>query len=161
MEKRNRYTVIKDTREKNGWYFFESEKCAGMKERKLDTGDYSIEGLEDKVCIERKASVTELATNITQKRFDNELQRMILIPVRHLVLEFSMEDILGYPHNLKLKPELIAKIRIGPKFIQSCLRRYEEQLGITVVFAGSKLKAFQHAREILEKVYYENQRTDC
>ena len=59
------YKVIKDTREQDG-YTFESftgryTSCKGMVVKKLDTGDYSLEGLEDKLCIERKGRVSELA----------------------------------------------------------------------------------------------------
>ena len=52
------YTVIRDTREQEG-YTFEKftgryTSCNGMIIKKLDTGDYSLVGLEDKLCIERK-----------------------------------------------------------------------------------------------------------
>ena len=40
------FTVIKDTREQEGYHFSKYNKCAGMVERKLDTGDYSLEGME-------------------------------------------------------------------------------------------------------------------
>ena len=39
------FTVIKDTREQDGYYFSKFNTCAGMIEHKLDTGDYSIEGI--------------------------------------------------------------------------------------------------------------------
>ena len=49
------YTVIKDTREQDGYTFTafsgRYHKCDGMIVRKLDTGDYSLEGLEEKVCM--------------------------------------------------------------------------------------------------------------
>ena len=89
---KNKFVVIRDTREhKNkGWYFKESEFCQGMVEKKLDTGDYSIEGLEDVLCIERKASVSEIAANLVDKRFDRELDRMESFKYRFLILEFSL-----------------------------------------------------------------------
>ena len=47
------YTVIKDSREQDGYTFTpfsgRYHTCKGMVVRKLDTGDYSLEGLEDKV----------------------------------------------------------------------------------------------------------------
>ena len=51
------YTVVRDTREQQGYFFKKFNTCQGTVQRKLDTGDYSILGMEDKVCIERKASV--------------------------------------------------------------------------------------------------------
>ena len=89
------FTVIKDTREQEGYHFSKYDKCEGMIERKLDTGDYSIEGLEEKICVERKASPEKnLATNLGQKKhaFMNEIERMK--PFRHkfILLEFSLQD---------------------------------------------------------------------
>ena len=75
MAKSKPFTIIKDTREQDGYTFESSSSryhtCNGMISRKLDTGDYSIEGLEDKLCIERKASVVEFANNVghAQVRF--------------------------------------------------------------------------------------------
>ena len=75
------FTVIKDTREQEGYYFGKFNTCAGMVERKLDTGDYSIEGMEDKICIERKGCV-ELAQNLGSKKttFMKEIERMESFP---------------------------------------------------------------------------------
>ena len=55
----SKYRVIKDTREKDGWTFTEYDKCEGMDMDALHTGDYTLKGFEDVVCIERKASVSE------------------------------------------------------------------------------------------------------
>ena len=56
MPKIQPFKIIKDTREQEGYTFQPSSsryhKCEGMVVRKLDTGDYSLEGLEDKVCVE-------------------------------------------------------------------------------------------------------------
>jgi hypothetical protein len=70
------FTVIKDTREQEGYYFSKFNTCAGMIEHKLDTGDYSIQGLEDKMCVERKGCVEELAINLGSKKhaFINEIE---------------------------------------------------------------------------------------
>ena len=38
------FTVIKDTREQEGYYFSKFNTCAGMIDQKLDTGDYTIQG---------------------------------------------------------------------------------------------------------------------
>ena len=52
MPKIQPFKIIKDTREQEGYTFQPSSsryhKCEGMVVRKLDTGDYSLEGLEDK-----------------------------------------------------------------------------------------------------------------
>lgn len=63
-----KYTVIQDTREQKGWYFSEYDKCNGMEQGSLKTGDYTLKGFEDMVCIERKFSVEEIATNLGKKK---------------------------------------------------------------------------------------------
>ena len=63
-----KYKVIKDTREQNGWFFTPYEKCSGMEVKTLHTGDYTLEGFEDVVCIERKGCVAEIAMNLGKKK---------------------------------------------------------------------------------------------
>jgi hypothetical protein len=38
----NNYTVIKDTREQDGWFFSPYDKCDGMEVGTLHTGDYTL-----------------------------------------------------------------------------------------------------------------------
>ena len=51
---KNKYfNIIVDTREQKPWDFNDNFNTT---KAKLDTGDYSIEGLEHILCIERKCS---------------------------------------------------------------------------------------------------------
>jgi ERCC4-type nuclease len=70
MDDKNNFTIIVDTREQKPWSFENYTTAI----RKLDTGDYSIEGLEHLLCIERKRSVSEIANKIMQKvlKFKNK-----------------------------------------------------------------------------------------
>ena len=117
------FTIIKDTREQEGYTFEPSSsryhKCNGMVERKLDTGDYSLEGLEDKVCIERKASVVELANNIGHDmvRFTNEIERMKSFPHRFMIFEFSLSDVMDFPERSNIPEEDWGKLKVTNKFI--------------------------------------------
>jgi ERCC4-type nuclease len=68
---------IRDTREQNG-YIFGFLPSYQVKVGTLSTGDYSIEGLEDEVTIERKSLADAFGTIGGQrKRFQRELERMI------------------------------------------------------------------------------------
>jgi len=97
------YVVVRDTREKDkqGWIWNKSKYCAGTVTRKLDTGDYTIE--MDGVCmssyvtIERKGSISEWAKNVTEARFERELERLDDIQYAWILLEFNMTDVLNYP----------------------------------------------------------------
>ena len=70
------FKIIIDTREQLPWEFgFHTTS-----RKKLDTGDYSIQGMESIFTIERKMSVSEIATNITENRFKDVLNRLSQIP---------------------------------------------------------------------------------
>ena len=87
------FTIIVDTREQLPWEFDGHSTSS----RKLDTGDYSIEGLENIFCIERKRSVSEIANNISEKRFVDVLDRMSQFSHKFMLLEFTLNNVLDYP----------------------------------------------------------------
>ena len=101
------YTVIQDTREQDGWWFTKYDKCDGMEVGTLATGDYTIKGFEDVVCIERKASVTELANNLGKKKkaFYNEMERMQDFVFKFLIFEFSLTEVAEFPLCVLSKEE--------------------------------------------------------
>lgn len=152
----NKFTVIRDTREKNGWYFKETDYCQGMLENKLDTGDYSIEGLEDILCIERKGCVSEIANNIVDKRFDRELQRMAEFKYKFLILEFSVDDILSFPVGSEIPKKAWNKIRISGRFILKRLSEIQIEHGVHVVPCGNSLSAWNMANSIMKRVFDSN-----
>ena len=107
------FTIIVDTREQQPWTF-EHYTTA---HRKLDAGDYSIEGLENIVAIERKKSVSEFANNVTESRFKDVVDRLSQIKYSFLLLEFNLEDILIYPIGSNVPKKMWDKIKISPAFI--------------------------------------------
>ena len=81
------FTIIVDTREQIPREFGYHNTA----KRKLDTGDYSIEGFEDILAVERKKSVGELATNLSESRFKDVLNRLSKIKHPYMVFEFSLD----------------------------------------------------------------------
>ncbi len=116
------YTVIRDTREKqnHGWIWNpRKDLCTGTVMRKLDTGDYTLDGFEDVLAIERKGSVAEWAQNVTQKRFKKELQRLDKIKYPWILLEFSIDDVLRYPAGSGMPKNKMLYIRLrGPAIMR-------------------------------------------
>jgi ERCC4-type nuclease len=148
------FTVIKDTREQEGYHFSKYDKCEGMIERKLDTGDYSIEGLEEKICVERKASPEELATNLGQKKhaFMNEIERMK--PFRHkfILLEFSLQDLVDFPEGSRIPESQKAKVKISGKYMLKMLMEFQIKDNIHVVFCGNKYNAFLTLMSLFKRI---------
>jgi ERCC4-type nuclease len=148
------FFVIKDTREQEGYYFSKYNTCAGMVEHKLDTGDYTIQGMEDKICIERKGCIEELAINLGQKKhaFLNEIERMVEFPHKFLVLEFSLSDLVDFPESSRIPEKNKAILKITGKYILKCLMEFQLYNGIHVLFCENKYNAFLTVSSIFKRV---------
>lgn len=149
-----KFTVIKDTREQDGYFFSEYNTCAGMIEQKLDTGDYSILGMEDKICIERKGSVEELAVNLGQKKyaFLAEIERMASFPHKFLVLEFSLEELAKFPEATRIPDKNISSVKITGKYMLKCLFEFQLYNDVHILFCGNKYNAFLAVSSILKRI---------
>ena len=150
MSKHDDFTIIIDTREQQPWSFEHYTTAS----RKLDTGDYSIEGLEDIVCIERKKSVSEVANNLTESRFIDVIDRMSKFKYAFLLLEFDLAQVLSYPIGSNLPRRLWDKIKISPAFIVKHILELQLKHNIKVLFCCSSSDAEQMAEYILKKVHY-------
>tara|TARA_R110000744_G_scaffold1280_6_gene4527 strand:- start:270 stop:830 length:561 start_codon:yes stop_codon:yes gene_type:complete len=171
-----KYKVIKDTREQDGWFFSPYDKCSGMEVGTLNTGDYTLEGFEDVVCIERKASVSEIAINLGKKKkpFYNEIERMRDFHFRYLLLEFSASDLIDYPHSL-LKTEedkelyeaykegkislpkfkrfqVIEQTKISGRYLLKALMEISISYDVNVIFCDNKHNAFMVCNSIFKRL---------
>lgn len=142
------FDVIIDTREQQPWEIAHKDigKCI---HQKLDTGDYSIRGKEHIVTIDRKKSVSEIARNIHEERFTDELIRMTDIQHSYLLLEFSVDDINSYPVGSEIPKSKWGDIRTKGNFILSWLMRVSVTYGVHIVFAGNRENAQDLAIRIL------------
>ena len=154
MKKSKAFKIIKDTREQNGYDFSKLDICSGMIDQKLDTGDYSIVGLEDKICIERKGCVEELANNLGRKHdtFLNEIYRMTHFPHKFIILEFSLEDLLNFPDNTRISYSKLSSVKMAGKYMLKCLIEFQIQYNIHVLFCGNRENAFSAVRSILKRI---------
>lgn len=151
---KNKFTIICDSREKKGWTFDEDEYCKGSEILGLETGDYSIKGLEDILCIERKRNTAELATNVYEERFANELERMSKFKYRFLLMEFNYEDILYFPINSGLPPLQQKKSRVSPGYLKYFVGKMQIHYGVNVMFCGSPDNAKEAAYQIMKNVFF-------
>lgn len=149
-----KFTVIKDTREQEGYYFSAFGGCAGMIEQKLDTGDYTILGFEDKICIERKGCIEELAINLGQKKYQflDEINRMEPFPHKYLILEFSAQDLINFPDDTRIPVKNKASLKITGKYMLKCLVEFSLYNNVHVIFCGNKHDAFLVVSSILKRI---------
>jgi len=143
------FHIVIDTREQHPWVFEHMEKSIS----KLDTGDYSLRGLENIFCIERKGSVSEFANNITEKRFKDVTDRLAHIKHAFLLLEFDLEDILIYPVGSTVPKKMWDKLRITPKFILKHINELQILYNIKVIFCGDASNAEKMALSLMRKIY--------
>lgn len=143
------FTIIVDTREQKPWTFDEYATA----HHKLDTGDYSIEGLQDIVAIERKRNVAEVANNITESRFQDVIDRLKQIKYPFVLLEFNLDDVMRYPIGSTIPKKLWSKIRITPNFIIKHLLDLELEHNIKIIFCGNPSNAEKMALNILKRIY--------
>lgn len=149
------YYVVKDTREQQGYTFSPFGSCVGMVEDKLDTGDYTILGLEDKVCIERKASPEELALNLgkDKARFMAEIERMSSFPHKFLILEFTIEELMNFPNMTKRIPDSkVSSVKVTGKYISKMLTEFQIYNDIHVLYCGDMRTAFLTVSTILKRI---------
>lgn len=148
------FKVIVDSREKHPFKFCNKfGDYLDCETQKLNTGDYSLVGMEDLICIERKESVAELAGNVISKRFIKELERMWSYKYKYLILEFSLSDILGYPDNLKLPPRIKNKIKIKGMFILTRICQWSIDYDFQILPCGNRQNAELMTLKILEGIY--------
>lgn len=125
MKKKNKFRVLRDTNEKEnfGWWFEEDDRCEGTTTSNLFTGDYTIGGAEDIFVIERKRNTAEFATNIYEKRFEDELKRMEEFRYPFLILEFTIEDLVQFPKNSGIPESKWGQLKVTNKML---IKRYLE-----------------------------------
>ena len=116
----SKFVVIQDTREKNGWNFDIYDSCVGTLSKGLKTGDYTIEGREDFLIIERKATTAELALNLGKKRvqFEAELERMMSFQYPYIVCEFSESRLMQFPRGSSIPKRRWRYLRMNGKFLR-------------------------------------------
>lgn len=151
MPSTNTYRVIRDSREKpgQGWTFGEGRSCSGTIVGTLPTGDYTIEGHEADLCIERKGSLGEWVGNLYEPRMECVLKRMKGFRFAYLVAEFTLADLLRWPDGAGLPASARSRLRVKSGF--AVLKRTQElelaHPGVRFVYAGP------HGREFAASLF--------
>lgn len=95
--------IVIDTREKVGWTFEPAQ--VEVVRRKLDAGDYSVQGLENQVALERK-NLGDLVQTITHDwlRFRKELIRLSGYSVAAICVEADIGQLLRHEYESEALP---------------------------------------------------------
>ena len=100
-----RPTIIIDSREQTP---FEFSAAVRVEVRKLEVGDYSLAGLEDRVVVERK-TLSDLLGSIThdRERFVRELRQLRAFSLAALVVEADWATIIGRGYRADVHPNAV------------------------------------------------------
>lgn len=94
------FTIVIDSREQKP-YKFTNAVVKGLK-----TGDYSIEGLESRVAIERKSKADAYGSLSTgRKRFEREVERLSDMDYGAILVESSLKGFMIPPKYSKMNPK--------------------------------------------------------
>lgn len=131
--------TICDTREQRPWSFSED---VDVIRKGLPVGDYSCEGFETRIALERK-SIEDAVRSVTwdRARFFRELEKLSKYDFREIVLECEMADVANHAYESMAHPSSI----LGS--FDSIALHFK----IPVFYAGSPEMAAKHAESILTK----------
>lgn len=104
--------IVQDTREQHPFSF--AGYPVEVKPGALPTGDYSLDGFEDRIAIERKAA-GDLLSCMTggRDRFRRELERLRGYEAAAVVVETTFDNLINGNHRSKINPEAIEQTVIS------------------------------------------------
>lgn len=152
------FTVVIDTREQLPWGF-RNFKCDSPKQdlplivntirKTLKTGDYSIEGMESGITIERK-SLSDLYSTISQgrERFIAEFERMCEFEFAALVIEADWSMICSKPPK---------ESKLHPKSVFRALIAWSQRYKVHVHAMANPVFAEEMAFRLLQRYWLDRQ----
>lgn len=126
--------IIVDDREKKAWTFYDVK--FKTKRKRLAIGDYSINGYEGVIAVEKKSGFAELMGNISgakRKKFRIFLGRLSRVKHKYFVIEDSLENV-----DDAIKQN--RQTRLTPESILYWLSVIEVEYGIPVLLVGKNVK---------------------
>lgn len=139
----NKPVIVIDSREKRAWSFT-PERIGGVVQKALPAGDYSLQGYEMQIAIERKSFADYIATIIhSRDRFTRELAILKSYPRAWIIVEGSFDDLLHGRYDSQVNPKSLSAITA------SLMVAY----GIPVLFATDRACACALAEELLLQWY--------
>lgn len=153
--------ILCDTREQTGWGF--SWYDVQTKTETIKYGDYTIEGLEDKIRIERKASTGELSNNLCTnnglRKFKREMAELQSVDSVFILCEFPQFHMDIFPEQSGIPKSRWPKLRVGAKFLKKRMHELIEEFGVNVIYCDTPANAEDTAFLLLKDCYDKHTRS--
>ena len=134
--------IVVDTREKEP-YSFPLDGVQTIR-RKLVAGDYSLDGFEERVAVERKSLADFVSTVIhARSRFTRELTRLQEFEAACVVVEAGMDDILAGRYRGHAHPNAVFGLTLS----------IIVDFGIPVYFCGNRQIACRFLYDFLTRYH--------
>lgn len=141
--------VIVDTREKEPFPLFVNHPnwIAGVRRGALKTGDYTIEGMENLLCLERKSLPDIVDCSVTnRKHFIKACDRLSKFKWKAILIEATFEDIKGGFEQFDIPS------KVHPNVVCGTLDAIEAKFGIPIIYTSTvKELATERAASWLSK----------
>jgi ERCC4-type nuclease len=138
-------TIVIDSREQRP-YSFAAWQGAPPVTRALPAGDYSVDGLEHRIAIERKSLSDAYGTfGGGRDRFERELQKLAEIDFAAVIIEASMWQALMYP------PARVQKFT--PKHFNRAWIAWAQRYGVHFLFCETRELAQRQTYLLLERFW--------
>jgi len=140
--------IVIDSREQRE-YTFQETRVGGVVKTALPAGDYSLQGYETQIAVERKSLPDYISTVIhAHGRFSRELALLKTYPRAWIVVEGALDDILQGRYDSRASPQSLLAITA------SLMTQYH----IPVLFAGDRPSARALVEELLVQWHAHQQR---
>lgn len=143
------YQFVIDTREQRPWNLEPAVR------KGLQTGDYSVTGLEDLLCVERKSLPDLLGVMSSgRSRFERELARMAEFERAFLVVEASWETLARGNYHVGGS----RFINMHPNSVMGSIYAWISRFNVRTHFAADRLAAEEWVRGLMVKVATDHSR---
>jgi ERCC4-type nuclease len=126
--------VLVDTREREPFPLHRNHPnwIGGERRVALKTGDYTVEGMESLLCLERKSLADLVACTVTyRRRFLAVCGRLARFPWKAILVEATYEDIKGGFELFDIPSE------VHPNAVSGMLDAIEAKFGIPIIYTST------------------------
>lgn len=135
--------IVIDTREQRPFSFKLSSNVTGIIRKKLPAGDYSIEGYENNIALERKSSADLFQTmGKEHKRFKKEIERAANYDYFAIIVEDTFSKVIDKEFENSHYCNML-----GDTIIQICYT-LKMKYGVDIIFCDGRQEATSICRHI-------------